>query len=286
LGGRQPVANNRSEANSSAQREVGSAFVTTINYHRGGHGPPLLLIHGIGSRWQMWNPVLERLQRERDVIAIDAPGFGDSPRPPAGIPAGIASLTRLVIEFLDELGLERPHVGGNSMGGWLGLELAKAGRASSVTALSPAGFHNDRERRFVELSLRSTFRAGKLLRPIVRSLTSTAAGRMIVWQYFGRPWLMTPDQAAAELRAVADATWFDETLGAMLGDRFSGGELIEAPVTIAWGQRDRLLFMRQAPRAGAAIPGAKLVTLYGCGHVPTYDDPEQVAKVLLGGSSE
>ncbi len=260
--------------------------MTTINFSRTGIGAPLLLIHGIGSRSGMWDPVIPLLARDRDVIAIDVPGFGQSPRPPAAAPPGIPTLTRSIIEFLDELGLERPHAGGNSMGGWLSLELAKAGRAASATALSPAGFHNDAERRFETAMLLGTFHASRLLGPAAGALTATAAGRTaIFFQLFGRPWRMSPDGAAADLRGLAASTWFPETLHAMLAARFTGGEQIDVPVTIAWGQRDRLLLMRQAPRAAKAVPHAKLVTLYGCGHVPTYDDPEQVARVLLEGSS-
>src|SRR5947209_20179554 len=96
----------------------------------------------------MWEPVLGRLQREREVVALDLPGFAGSPPPPPGTPAGVTSLTRLVSEFLDEIGLERPHAAGNSMGGRIALELAKQGRVRSVTALSPSGFHSEREAAF------------------------------------------------------------------------------------------------------------------------------------------
>ena len=67
-----------------------------LNHHRAGSGEPLVLIHGIGSRWQMWEPVLDRLTPHREVIAIDLPGFGASPMPPAGTLAGPESLTSLV----------------------------------------------------------------------------------------------------------------------------------------------------------------------------------------------
>ena len=72
-----------------------------LNHHRAGEGPALVLIHGIGSRWQVWDPVLRQLASERDVIALDLPGFGASPMPPPGTPPGLESLTRLVGEFLD-----------------------------------------------------------------------------------------------------------------------------------------------------------------------------------------
>jgi pimeloyl-ACP methyl ester carboxylesterase len=77
--------------------------VATLNYHRQGTGEPLLLAHGIGSRWQVWLPVLERLAAERDVIAVDLPGYGASPPSPPGTPPGIASLTDALESFLDDL---------------------------------------------------------------------------------------------------------------------------------------------------------------------------------------
>src|SRR5947208_15643419 len=115
-----------------------------LSHHRMGSGDPLVLIHGIGSRWQVWEPVIPRLSQEREVIALDLPGFGASPMPPAGTPAGIESLTRLVAEFLESIGLDKPDVAGNSLGGWISLELAKLGLVRSATGLSPAGFFNDR----------------------------------------------------------------------------------------------------------------------------------------------
>ncbi|MDQ6606442.1 MAG: alpha/beta fold hydrolase, partial [Actinomycetota bacterium] len=96
----------------------------SLSHRRIGSGPPLVLIHGIGSRWQVWDPVFEPLARAREVIAIDLPGFGASPPPPPGTRAGAGSLTRLVAQFLDELGLQAPHVAGNSLGGQIALELA------------------------------------------------------------------------------------------------------------------------------------------------------------------
>jgi pimeloyl-ACP methyl ester carboxylesterase len=62
--------------------------VASLNHYRGGEGEPLVLIHGIGSRWQMWEPVLEGLVAHRDVIALDLPGFGVSPMPRPGRPRG------------------------------------------------------------------------------------------------------------------------------------------------------------------------------------------------------
>jgi pimeloyl-ACP methyl ester carboxylesterase len=254
-----------------------------LNYHRTGSGEPLVLIHGIGSRWQMWEPVLARLQAQRDVVALDLPGFADSPAPAPGTPPGVASLTRLVAEFFDDLGLERPHVAGNSLGGWISLELAKQDRARSATALSPAGFHNQREGAFQRTSLWTLVRGARLLAPRADRLMSSRAMRVVaLGQVAAHPSRIPPSDAAASVRALAHAAWFDETLPAIVSDHFAGGQAIRVPVTIAWGERDRLLLPRQAARAARAVPAARMITLHGCGHVPTYDDPEQVAQLVTG----
>jgi pimeloyl-ACP methyl ester carboxylesterase len=257
-----------------------------VNHHRAGSGEPLLLIHGIGSRWQVWQPVLPLLAGERAVIAVDLPGFGASGMPPPGTPPGARSLARLVCEFLDELGLASVHAAGNSLGGWVALELAKLDRARTVTALSPAGFQNDLEAVFQRSTMWATVRAARAAAPAAPALLKRSVARRIAFvQLVAHPERIPPAEAVDHLRALARAPWFDETLTAINADRFAGGE-IAVPVTIAWGEHDHLLLPRQARRAVAAIPGARLVMLRGCGHVPTYDDPELVARVLLEGSAD
>jgi pimeloyl-ACP methyl ester carboxylesterase len=96
---------------------------------------------------------------------------------------------------------------------------------------------------------------------------------------------MTPGEAADSLRALAHAPSFDSTLKAVIKQRYQADRPIEVPVTIAWAEHDHLLPPRQALWASHLIPNARSLVLYGCGHVPTYDDPEQVGRVLLEGSS-
>ena len=256
-----------------------------LNHHRSGTGEPLVLIHGIGSRWQVWRPCLGLIETEREVIALDLPGFGASGPAPPGTPPGVASLTGLVADFIDELGLERPQVGGNSLGGWIALELAKLAKVSSAVALSPAGFWSRSEALYGRTSLWSSVRLARAMAPRAdRLLRSPLARKAAFSQVAARPERIPPADAAETVRALAGAPWFDDTLIAITSSAFSGGERIEPPVTIAWGERDRLLLPRQANRAGAAIPSARMVKLRGCGHVPTHDDPRQVADVLLSGS--
>lgn len=256
-----------------------------LTHHRTGTGPPLVLIHGIGHRWQGWNPVIPLLDGARDVIAIDLPGFGASPMPPPGTPAGVGTLTDLVAEFLDQLGVQRPHVAGNSLGGWIALELAKRDRVASATALSPAGFHNRLEAIYQFTSFRILIRTTRAIAPRAESVLRRPRLRTLAYgQLVAHPLQIPLGDIGPTARALADAPWFDETLRVIIAEHFSAGERITVPVTIAWGERDRVLLPRQAPRAARAVPSARMVTLTGCGHVPMTDDPQQVARVILEGS--
>lgn len=109
----------------------------SVAYERTGSGEPLLLLHGIGHHHQAWDPVLPALAPERDVIAVDLPGFGVSPALPDGVPYGLGSVVPVLGAFCEALGVDRPHVAGNSLGGLLALELGREKLVRSVTALSP-----------------------------------------------------------------------------------------------------------------------------------------------------
>ena len=254
----------------------------SINYHREGEGQPLVLLHGIGHHWQAWEPVIERLVDEFDVIACDSPGFGRSAALPASIEPTILAYVDAFEWFFAELGLERPHVAGNSMGGAIALELARGRSIRSVTAFSPAGFWTPAELRFCQLSLRLSAEVPAALRPAVEALARTRRGRIALFsQTFGYPARMPAEEAVATLRDAWAAPAFEPALDAFRSYRFrSPQQLRNTPVTIAWGKRDYLLPYRlQAPRARKLLPWATHVTL-GAGHVPFYDDPAAVAEVI------
>ena len=97
-----------------------------LAYERNGSGPPLVLLHGVGHRRQAWGAVLDRLTPHRDVILVDLPGHGDSPPLEHGLPV-VDALLGPVRALLDDLGVEHPHMAGNSLGDRLELESAVAG---------------------------------------------------------------------------------------------------------------------------------------------------------------
>ncbi|MFF7489656.1 alpha/beta fold hydrolase [Streptomyces luteogriseus] len=257
----------------------------TLSYTRRGSGEPLLLLHGIGHHRQAWEPVIPALAAERDVIAVDLPGCGDSPALPDGMAHDLPTMSAVLKALFGALELERPHVAGNSLGGLLALDLARAKLVRSVTALSPAGFWNEAERRYA-FTVLSTMRqiARRMPPPVVERLARPALGRTLLTStIYARPGRRSPEAVVAETLALARAQGFSETLRSGRTVQFTD-DIVGTPVTVAWGSRDRLLIPRQGVRAKGVIPRARLVRLPGCGHVPMNDDPALVARVVLDGS--
>jgi pimeloyl-ACP methyl ester carboxylesterase len=257
-----------------------------LAFDRHGSGPPLVLVHGIGSRRGVWDPVVPALAREREVLAVDLPGFGASEPLPAGTAPNVAALVDALVAWWAELGIDRPHVAGNSLGGGLALELARAGAVESATALSPIGFWSPPEKHYGRVVLRTSrfmsVHAGAQLTRLLQSRVGRAAA---IGHMYGRPGRKDPREAALDVEQLASARGWDATLDQLRGYDFrDGAQLDPVPVTIGWGTRDRLLVPRQAERARVALPHARHVPLPGCGHIPMSDDPEGVAALLLAGS--
>jgi pimeloyl-ACP methyl ester carboxylesterase len=251
---------------------------------RRGEGPRLLLLHGLGLSWRSWKPVLPLLTGRREVIALDLPGFGEAA--PLDEPPTVAALAAAVDAELAEARIDRVAIAGNSLGGAVGLELARRGRASSVVVLGPAGMETQAERAGV-IALNEAHRAlYATVAPAAGALTANPASRaaLLGWLH-GRPWRVAADDGAAEIRDFARAPHFHATLrhatSTWSASQLSG---IDVPVRVCVGSRDLLIGAPNAPRHGAAIPGAQVSWLPGCGHVPMADDPERVADVIAAGS--
>jgi pimeloyl-ACP methyl ester carboxylesterase len=251
-----------------------------VNYDRRGSGTPLVLLHGIGHRWQAWEPVLDLLAAHHEVIAIDLPGFGDSPVPEGGMPEAMTGTVTAVGQFFDTIDLDHPHVAGNSLGGAIALELAAAGRVASATALSPAGFFTEVERRAAVRTLSfmraTTFQPTTVLRMALRSpvVRAQSFGRLVV-----HPERLSPERAFGDTMALRRGIGFRAVVKSSREYSFLGQPTV--PVTVAWGDHDRILPPRQADRARERLPNARHVSLPGCGHVPMSDAPDLVAKIVL-----
>jgi pimeloyl-ACP methyl ester carboxylesterase len=258
----------------------------TLAYDRVGSGPPLVLLHGVGHRRQAWNAVVPLLRNRRELIMVDLPGHGESPpfRPDGREP--VQAMAEDVITFLAELGLDRPNLAGNSLGGALALIAASAGHAATVTGLSPAGFWvNRRQFSYAKAIFKIMEVTGAGLQSSAPRLARSTAGRALLFaSVVSRPSRLSPEQAAADAQAFMRARpAVDAIVDTPLWFTTAIGE--QVPVTIAWGTKDRMLPPSQARVAQRQLPHARHLPLPGCGHVPMTDDPALVARVLLDGST-
>ncbi len=255
--------------------------MTALAHTRSGSGAPLVLLHPLGSSRRVWEPVLPELSRRFDVIAVDLPGFGESePLPPQVEPSPTA-LAASVAGLLDDLGVPSPHVAGNSLGGWVALELAGIRPVASLTLLSPAGLWRGGAPRYDLLSLRASRWFAAHGAGILSRLVDHPLGRILVLgQTHGRPVRMTPDYAQASIRDLATSTGFDAALRGTATRHYVSGAPIDAPVTIAFGSRDVLLLPWQSRNFGELPPNFRVGTLPGCGHVPASDNPPAVVALI------
>ncbi|MCU0265164.1 MAG: alpha/beta fold hydrolase [Actinomycetia bacterium] len=256
--------------------------MTRLAFDRLGAGEPLVLVHGLGSARTTWAPLLPELARRYDVVAVDLPGHGDSPPLPRTEPATPHRLARQVAALLDDLGVVRPHLMGNSLGGWVVLELAADGRAGSVTALAPAGLWarpSMRRNPVVQTNWRVARAAARVSPALLRSSAVRRAAFASASALPGEiPYPVALDAALAQ----ATAPGFLSALDGTLGIHFDRADAVPAdvPVTIVWGDRDHVL---PAPshQDRALVPGhSRWVVLGHCGHVPQWDAPGATLRLL------
>jgi pimeloyl-ACP methyl ester carboxylesterase len=232
----------------------------------------------------MWEPVMDRLAAEREVIAVDMPGFGGSAPLPDGAAPTAANLAAAVLDFYDSLGIERePAVAGISLGGWAAVECARAGRATAAVGLCPAGFWREPlEPR--DASFHRARTVGRTLSPLLPVLLASAGvRRRALATNIHHPERVTRDQAVRLVSGYLRSSGYPEASRLMRGNVVGPLDGISAPLTLAWAEHDRLV--RNRPLPATALPrSVRQVELPGCGHIPTWDDPELVAEVILAAS--
>jgi len=254
--------------------------MTTLAYTRVGAGAPLVLLHGIGSSRHAWDPVLPALSERFDVIAADLPGFGDSGPLPPEVEPRPATLAAAVAGLLGDLGIAAPHVAGNSLGGWVALELAGIRPVASLTLLSPAGLWRGNMPLYDRASLQASRWFSRHAAGLLSRLVNYRLGRAVVLgQTHGRPFHITPGYARMAVRALGTCPGFGATMKATVRP-YRSGPPIGAPVTVAFGSRDLLLLPHQSRHLGELPPGTRCVTLPRCGHVPMADDPAAVTALI------
>jgi pimeloyl-ACP methyl ester carboxylesterase len=254
--------------------------------YSGGVGTPLLLVHGITATFRVWEPVIPALEEHHHVIAPTLAGHHGAKPLDDGVVVSVGALTEVIERRLDELELEQLHVAGNSLGGWVALELARRGRALSVVAFSPAASWNSvrdlaRVSMIVEMGHLASGMSTRRLRGLLARPRSRRSLLRLAVEHGER---VPPAVAESMLRENAGCVIAGDFLRAVWRD----GALADTidspgcPIRIAWPEHDRTLpFERHGRPLLAAIPNAELVRLPGVGHVPMYDDPPLVTSTIL-----
>jgi pimeloyl-ACP methyl ester carboxylesterase len=255
--------------------------------YRGGSGEPLVLIHGGGGTPRLWRTTIPLLETHHDVLAVTLDGhFGGAPIGP-GAEASVETLARGVERDMDAAGFETAHFAAGSLGAWVALELARRGRARSVVGIAPAGgwTKGSVEWRALAWIYRGLVYGSRLFARWPRLWASRPGlRRLAAWHHFAHPERM---DAADFAYLVAGAAGFESLEeGIAWGDEYGGArglDEVDCPVLLAFPEKDRILPRRRyGERLIAALPRAEVVDLPGVGHAAMVDDPELVARTILG----
>jgi len=262
-------------------------FTAFTPAHRGGAGTPLVCLHGFTGTWRVWELILPLLERRHDVLAPTLAGHAGGPPLTGDVSADL--LPDAVERAMDEAGFTTAHIVGNSLGGFVALQLAARGRAESVVALAPAGGWARGDDSYKEtLELIRTFTANmRAVAPHADALMATVQGRRQATQLIAENFEHIPAELLAhQISGAASCTGAEAMIDFALRDgayELAAGR-IGCPVRVVWGTEDRLL---PWPSAAARLrddwlPRADWVVLDGVGHCPQLDVPLETAQLILG----
>ena len=250
---------------------------------RTGSGRPLVLVPGVGATTASFAPVLPGLAAEREVVAVDLPGFGQTPMPEGEYT--VAACADALEAFLREQGLERADLVGSSLGARLVLEMARRGLGRSIVALDPGGFWSAGQKKAFGASLLASVALVRALRPALPALLATPVGRTaLLAQLSARPWAVDAAYAVSEVRALADAPGSSPAIRALANGPDQEGApagTLPGPVLLVWGRQDRVTLPSQARRAQALFPDATVELWDACGHFPYWDQPQRTVETVL-----
>ena len=255
---------------------------TPLNVVEMGSGPPLVFIHGLGGSWTNWLENIPHFARTHRVIALDLPGFGASPED--GTETSIKGYAELLDALCDELGIERVVVVGNSMGGFIGAELAISfsTRVERLVLVSAAGLDSEHRRR-EPLVLGA--RIGKLGAAWVGSKSDVLTARprmrrLIASGVVRHPHKLSAPLMTEQIRGTGKPGFvaaLDALLGYPIRDRL---EKIECPTLIVWGRNDMLVPVRDADDFERHISRSRKVIFDDTGHVPMLERPTRFNAVV------
>ncbi len=264
--------------------EITSKTLPTPEYV-GGQGSALVLLHGIGATWEVWKPVLKALEAKHRVIAMTLPGHYGGPAYSGDGDATVAGLADQLIANLRAQGIDRAHVAGNSLGGWLSIELARRHFARSVIAFSPAGgWSSDKDYLAVAKSLKVFYALVGMMLFVLTPLARFGwLRKALAKQTMEHGERFPAADFCASLRAMSMTSVVPGLLRTMGRDGpVEPMDAGDVPIRIAWSECDHVIpFERYGQPFVERIHGAEMTMVRGVGHVPMYDDPEQVVANIL-----
>lgn len=248
-----------------------------IPYLEGGEGDPLVLIHGFAGDKDNYTRVARYLVPHFRVIVPDLPGFGEAARDPNVGYRMSDQVSNLVI-FMEQLGLSRVHLGGNSMGGFIAAQMAGSHpeRVASLWLLDAAGTEAAHSSEVLQ-RYRNSGEVPLLVHTEddFRELMKTATYRV--------PFMPYCVQSFFAQRAMADCPLHSkimEELAAspLLEQQFSS---IDTPALIVWGEEDQMLDLAGASALHVLLPNSQLRIVPGVGHMPMLESPQGSARDYL-----
>jgi len=251
-----------------------------IDWHllEGGHGEPLVLLHGFNGDGYHFARVSRRLGKHFRIIAPDLPGFGQT-RFEEKLDYSVEAQADRVLALLDQLGTERFYLGGSSMGGYVACALAKKApqRVRALWLLNPGGLQN------APLSpLFEVVYAGGHNALVVRDRRDFE--RLMDYCFVRPPWLPRPLARELADRAGRNAERASEIFEAMrfrstpLEEMASG---LDLPTLIVWGEADQVLHPSGLSLLAECMPEARTLLLPATGHLPMIEKPKVTAEAWI-----
>jgi pimeloyl-ACP methyl ester carboxylesterase len=257
-----------------------------VNYVDIGSGPrePIVFVHGLGGQWQNWLENLPRAAQERRVIALDLPAFGLSPMPRDQIT--IPGYGRTVEALCDRLGLGRVDIVGNSMGGFIGAEVAIQfpQRVDQLLLVSAAGITS------ADLAHAPIMSLGRVASAIAthtvaqdRQLAARPKSRHMALQFVARhPSRLKADLAYEGFFKGTGKPGFTDALRASLDYDFRDRlPEIGVPTLIVWGEKDSIIPVKDAQEFERLIPDSRKVVMKDTGHISMAERPETFNDLMM-----
>lgn len=257
--------------------------MNNLNIQRYGKGPiKLVAIHGLGSASTAWDLVSGQLSEHFEFITLDLPGHG-SAFMLANKSMNPVRISKIIVEELSAIGIEKFHVMGNSLGGWIALEMAAAfpEHVLSVTGVAPAGLwlrpkkHRNGELAVSRIMARATYRFANLIShfKFVRAIGFKLVSPQ--WEKF------SPKTCAKAAVAMGSASGYYSLWDAFIGNRFDKQILEKIPVTIIFGDTDYTLPAENSQEKSLAPKHSRWVNLPQSGHAPMWDQVDAVVRETI-----